>query len=254
MLGWGGLTAAAQQSPASTADDRAGPEGGELPAKVRDALAHIDDLVLNFDQPGFYAVLDFVRRSPQAPGFAQPPVVVSDWRTFLERPASLRGLAVTIEGVVGANKDPYRIAGSEGFVSQLELSRPGQPVNVTLILTPAAPDIPLGATIEVTGYFVMVRRYYGASRETYEAAVIVAPGPTSIGRALPAAPAVDNGLNWRWALGGVFGGLLLTWLLLRRAGRSSRTDVRTLQARSAAPQHLADELERWAEEEQRPGD
>jgi hypothetical protein len=71
-----------------------------LPAEVRAALERIEDLTFNFDQPGFYAVLEHVRSGSEMPLDASAQAL-SDWSVALERPASLRGAFVQVEGVIG---------------------------------------------------------------------------------------------------------------------------------------------------------
>ena len=83
------------------------PASHELPADLDQALTTIEDFTYDFDHPAYYRLLEFVQNSPQAPGFAAEPIAVDDWRTLIERPADYRGLPVTVEGVVGRNKDPY---------------------------------------------------------------------------------------------------------------------------------------------------
>lgn len=221
----------------------------ELPDAARAALAQTQDFAFNFDQPGFYAVLDFVAHSPRSPGFAQSPIEVKDWRELLERPVDFRGWPVTVEGIVGHNKDPYTLPSHPqlGPVGQLELSRTDQPLTCTLILTGNVADIPLGAAVTVTGYFVMIRQYHGPSGRVQQAALLVAPGPTAISKLLPR-PAETGGPDWRWITGALVVGLLITWVLLRRyAGR--RPSIGVLRASRAAPLSLANDLAKWADQE-----
>ena len=235
----------AQPAPSSTA-----PEAWELPDSVRSALAQVQDFTFNFDQPGFYAVLDFVAHSPHSPGFAQGPIEVQDWRQFLERPSDFRGRPVTVEGVVGHNKDPYTLPSHPalGPVGQIELSRADQPITCTLILTGSAIDIPLGAAVTVTSYFVMVRQYYGPSGRVQQAALLVAPGPTAISTRTPRVTE-SGGPDWRWVTGALVLGLLLTWVVLRHYARGGTRDVRTLRASHEPPVSLADDLAKWADDE-----
>ncbi|MEW6249433.1 MAG: hypothetical protein AB1716_02220, partial [Planctomycetota bacterium] len=228
-------TASTQLHDAGQATASAPAEVWELPADARAALAHIQDGAFNFDQPGFYAVLEFVKRSPQSPGFAQTPIVIADWRDLAERPADFRGRPVTIRGRVGRNKAPYGLHSRPelGLLSQLELRPAGDagwpaegshvagaqppggdnssdanlPLSATLILTEPAADIPLDAVITVTGYFVMLRsyhgppqRYGGASQRVHQAVLLVAPGPTVIERTASGSARTDD------RAGGAFGG------------------------------------------------
>ena len=221
----------------------------ELPDQVRAALAQAQDFTLHFDQPGFYAVLDYVKNNPHSPGSVQGPVEVTDWRDLLERPSDFRGRPVTVTGTVGHNKDPYVLESRRelGLISQLELGRADQPLTCTLIFTESAADIPLGATLTATGYFVLIRNYYGPSKRVQQAALVVAAGPTTVERPLPRA---ESGLaDWRWIAGAIAAGLVITLLLLWRASASGRRDYRGLRARQEAPTNLADDLAQWAEQQ-----
>ena len=224
----------------------------EVPADVRAEFAHAQDFAFNFDQPGFYAVVEFVKQRARSPGYLQTPIEVQDWRDLLERPNDFRGRPVTIEGLVGRNKAPYTLESHPelGSLWQLELRRPDEPITCTLILTGSAADIPLNASITVTGYFVLIRSYYDASNRVQQAALLVAPGPTTIGRVVPHVPA-PGVLDWRWIIVAAVVGLLLTVILLRRSVAARRRDYHTLQARHEAPTSLADDLAAWAGDEPR---
>ena len=68
---------------------------------------------MSFSNPGFYAVIDHVKRMKTSPGHAREPIQVEDWTALLERPVDFRGLPVTIEGVVGRKKSlAIRAAGA----------------------------------------------------------------------------------------------------------------------------------------------
>jgi hypothetical protein len=246
------LAACAHAQPPATAPTTSSTQpAGELPESVRAALAQTQDNVQNFDQPGFLAVLEFVSRSERSPGFAQTPIAVNDWRDLAERPNDFRGRPITISGVVGRNKNPWRLNSRPdlGLISQLELSRPDQPLAITLILTPSAGDIPVNSTITVTGYFVMLRSYHTATNRLQTAALIVAPGPTSIEQTGPAT-STSGEFDWTWVAIAVVGGLLLAGFVIRRAGRTSaRPDLHSLTARREAPVDLSQELDQWAEQD-----
>jgi hypothetical protein len=221
----------------------------ELPPEVQVALRSTQDLAFNFDQPGFYALVRWVQQMPHSPGFAQAPVEVTNWQDLLERPADFRGRVVTITGVVGRNKVPYTLRSAPDIapLSQLELHQPDQPLACTAILTQAATDIPLGTTVRITGYFLMVRQYYEDARHVRQAALVIAPGPTELSRAQPLAGGeYDNPLDWRWVLAAIGLGLLITILLLRWNARAPRTELRDLHASHAAPTSLAEDLAQWA--------
>jgi len=222
-----------------------------LPPPALRQLDSIEDFSFSFAQPGFYAVLEYVRAGGTIP--EQPPVAirVDDWRRFLERPADFRGMPVIVEGVVGRNsawrhlRPPYRDLGT---LWQIELRRRGQPIACTLILTAPAGDIPVGSTIRVAGLFVMVRRYYDAAGRKRQAALLVARGPTLVqttGRSEPTTPPA----LWSAALVVAIGGLLVVWLLLRRRATRSVPRLTTLKASRPAPFSVAEDLARWAADE-----
>lgn len=225
----------------------------ELPPDVCAALDRIQDFTFNFDQPGFYAVVESVAHGTLSPGHTEPPIEIEDWRDLLERPTDLRGRAVTVDGVIGRGKDPYRLNQRPdlGLLSQIELARPDQPLSCTLIFTQSVADLPLGATIRVTGYFVMIRQYHGPSGRAQQAALIVAPGPTSITRA-GGRPATSPELDWRWMLAAVALGALLTLILLRRTAGQRRREAHTLRSTAPAPLNLAHDLQDWAANEHPP--
>lgn len=238
--------AAAQERPPATQPQAT----WELPADTRAALDEIEDFTLGFDWPGFYAVVEHVQRSPNAPGHTQTPIEASDWRELMDRPNSFRGYPVTIEGTVGRNKDPYTLPRRPqlGPVTQLELHRADQPLACTVILTREASDIPLGATIRVTGYFVMVRKYLDRGGRDRYAALLVASGPTTISHATPGPSGA--GRHWWWMLGAVAVGMLVTIILMRRSAGGGRHNVHTLRSRGPAPLSLAGDLAGWADREE----
>ncbi len=224
----------------------------ELPADIRAALAQTRDFAFDFHQPGFYAVLEFVKNDPRSPGFAEQPINVADWRDLLERPSDFRGHPITIEGVVGSNRDPYALINRPqlGQLWQIQLQRDGQPLTCTLVFTQNSADIPLGAALTVTGYFIMIRQYHDRFGQARPAALFVAPGPTAITYGAPPM-ANRNQFDWRWMAGAVVVGLLITGFLMRRASRWSRRDPHVPRARHATPMNLADDLSEWAADESR---
>jgi len=231
----------------------------ELPANVQAALADIEDFSFSFVQPGFYALLEHLKTTHRPPGLLRPPLPIDDWTTLLERPADFRGLPLTIEGTVGRNKpwrfqqEPHRRLGT---LWQLELARADQPLSATVILTNDASDIPLDATIRVTGYFVMIRQYYSRTNRIRQAALLVADGPTVVSTAV-ARTAGRSGLNLLiGALVALTAALLVIWILLRRSVVHPRQSASALHASTRAPTSLADDLAAWAAEDsdQAPGD
>jgi hypothetical protein len=224
----------------------------ELPEEVHAALERVEDFSFSFAQPGFYAVLEYLKTTRDSPGHARPPVEVDDWTALLERPADFRGLPVTIEGVVGRNKawrfeqEAHRHLGP---VWQLELWHRDQPIAATVILTNDASDIPLGATIRVTGYFVMMRQYASRTARIHQAALLVARGPTIVSRPV-ARTHTGSTSSWIVALlVAATAGLVVVWVLLRRSVARSRTATQMPRASHAAPVSLADDLAAWAAEE-----
>jgi len=240
-------TANAQPSQPASATSRS----AELPADVLAALEAVEDFSFNFDHPAFYALLEHVKSSALSPGHAREPVEIEDWRILLERPADFRGEPITIEGVVGHNRawrhlrDEHRRLGT---VWQLELKRGDQPIACTVILTHEASDIPLDATIRVTGYFVMIRQYYSETNRVQQAALLVAQAPTLIARDVAGAPRSPRS-RWVWLVIVATGGLLAAWILLRRSTAGGPRDPRTLHAERSAPVSLADDLAAWAAED-----
>jgi len=226
----------------------------ELPARVRQALSTIQDSSFSFAQPGYYTLLEFAKDSPQPPGCARDPLIIDDWAALLERPADFRGLPLTVEGVVGHNR-AWRHEQPQyqqlGVVWQLELSHRDAPIDCTVICTDDASDIPLGATIQVTGYFVMIRQYYTESRRVRQAALLVARGPTSVTRAAAPAAAASHSTPVVWTAFTVAGtaGLLIAWILLRRATTAARRNLDALRPSGPAPLNLSADLAAWAAED-----
>jgi hypothetical protein len=252
--GWALLTAALWVCPAAAQTTRlaVSQPASELPSDVQVALDGIEDFSFSFAQPGFYAVIEHLKTTSSSPGHVRLPLEVDDWGVLLERPADFRGLPVTIEGVVGRNK-PWRFEQEEyrrlGTVWQLELWRADQPITATLILTNDASDIPLEATIRVTGYFVMIRQYYSRTNRIRQAALLLADGPTVVSRAI-ARTSTPSRLNLFIGLVvALTAALLVIWIVLRRSVARTRHATPALRASSHAPVSLADDLATWAAEE-----
>lgn len=247
-------SARAQQA-ADSGATAPGADSSVLPPAVAAQVATVRDLAFDFDQPGFYAVLDFVRGTPLPPAAVEASPRIEDWAELLERPRSFRGRLITIEGVVGHNK-AWTLAPDARppgpTVWQLELSgtRP-QPIAVTAILTQDAADIPLGATVRLAGIFMMIRQYHGRGGQTRQAALLVAPGPLSIERA--STPSASVGPTTGIALlAAAAVGLLIAWLLLRRTRPATRARSAALHAAHPAPMSLAADLADWARSNARP--
>lgn len=221
----------------------------ELPPDLDRELTAVQDFTYDFDQPAYYHLLAFVQNNPQAPGFGTEPARVNDWRVLVERPADYRGLAVTVEGVVGRNKDPYAHPRHPELrpVSQVELSRADQAVTCTIIFTQNVADIPVGSTIRATGYFVKINSFPRQSGEPGLSALIVASGPSQISRAV--ARGDQQGPDWRWMMLAILGGLVITVVMLRRTRRFRRHNLRELRPDSEPRLNLAADLAAWAERE-----
>ncbi len=225
----------------------------ELPEPLLAQLAAAEDYGFAFDFPGYYALLSHVRAARHSPGHTQSPLAIDDWTALAERPRDLRGMAVTIDGVVGRNKSYRHVRHPEiGTVWQLELTgTQPQPIACTVICTDNCDDIPLGAELRVTAYFVMMRQYHAQLGDAPRAAaLLVGTGPTAIATRAPRPAGAARG-DWRWLLAPLAAGLVLTWILLRRGARGPRRDYRALTATHAAPQSLAGELAEWADGEAR---
>ena len=222
----------------------------ELPGELLALLGTIEDFTYDFDHPGYYALFEFVQRNPLAPGFAVEPVVVEDWRVLLERPGDFRGRPITVTGIIGRNKDPYTHPRYPqlGQAWQVELRRLDQATTCTVIFTNDVSDLPVGATIRVTGYFVKINRYPTQSARPGLAALLIAPGPIEVSSAIPPR-ATQNGLDWRWMIAAIIVALAATLYLFRRSRQVARHDVHTLRASHGAPLSLADDLAEWAERE-----
>lgn len=211
------------------------------------------DFEFNYDQPAFYALLQRMREQSAFPPAGVEPRDVNDWREFLARPADFRGQIVRITGTLGRNKDSFRLLQRPdlGSLTQLELERAGNAVTATVVCTQDVADLPVGALLEVVGYFVLVRNYHTDSRRVAQSAVIVAPGPVSVSTA--AAPArtqtVPSGL-WIGLAVTLVAALAITWLLIRRAVRTPPMGLSGLQATEAAPFQITNDDESFT----KPGD
>ena len=232
----------------STQPPDAPPQTSTLPAELRAALHQVEDFTPRFDFPAYYALVEHVRHSAQPPGFAEPALGIADWSVLLETPSSFRGQALTLEGTIGRNKGArsYPNHPHAGTVYRLELSHRDAPLSTTVICTEDVSDLPLGATIEVTGYFLATRRYTSADGRVRHAGLIVARGPTVVARPNPIH--AKSKADWRWFAGFASAGLLIGWILLRSAvARRGPRDIHALRATHAAPSSLADDLAEWAD-------
>lgn len=241
--------AASAQSAATRGAAEDAPSSGvvnELPAEVQGLLARVEDLRFDFDQPAFYALVAHVRSHPP-PGHLGAATVVSDWRELLERPRDFRGHAVTVEGVVGRNRSLQLLSHPElGTIWQLELTSVTQPLACTVVLTSASDDVPLGATIRVTGYFLLNRQYHARAGQVRQAALLVAPGVSQIITA-GVAPEESSSFTSSWVVAALIVGMIAAWLMLRQRAQRPARDPAALHARHPAPQNLSADLAAWAE-------
>lgn len=222
--------------------------GSDLPAHVISALSSIEDFSFSFSQPGFYAVLSHIKTDVDSLDLSESATPIDAWTVLLERPAEFRGLPVTVEGTVGRNTQ-WQFEQPEhwalGPVWQLELTRRDQPIAVTLILTEDAGDIPLGATLRVTGYFVMMRNYYSATNRVQQAALLVGHGPTLISKPVGQVNQRSRPNHLIAIVAACTAGAFVVWLILRRSLSRGPHDLRELRASRPAPESLADDLAAW---------
>jgi hypothetical protein len=248
---WPPVAGAWQSQPTTAASP-----SGELPAEVLASLQGVEDFAFNFDHPAVYGLLEYLQNTPLSPGHVRQPVEIEDWRVLLERPSDFRGEPVVVEGLVGHNR-PWEYVGAEhpglGAVWQLEIERRDQPIACTVLLTHDAGDIPLRATIRVTGYFVMIRQYYSETKRVRQAALLAAQAPTLVAQAAPRT-ATEPARGWMWLIVVLTAGLLVTWILLRRSAIGGQRDLQTLHAEREAPMSLADDLAAWATGDETAGD
>lgn len=219
---------------------------------ARADLARIDDFSFSYAQPGFYGVLECVRRTGVARLDDAEPLAITDWKVLLERAADYRGRAIAVEGIVGRNtawKPLDERQRSLGTVWELQLHRDDQPLICKCILVGDAGDIPVGARVELAGVFIMIHQYYSESKRLRQAALLVGVGPTSVSHVAPrAAPSTNN--SQIAAIFALAAGLALAWFLLRRRmGGTALRDHRKLRAERGAPLTLADDLAAWARQE-----
>lgn len=221
-----------------------------LPPETQEALEAVEDFSFSFDSPGFRRLITHLKTRQPALDTVQTPLEIDDWTTLLERPADFRGLPITIDGIVGRNKvwrfeDPTLRA--LGPLWQLELWHPDQPITATVILTLDAADVPLGATIRVSGHFVMIRQYYSDTDRVRQAALIAGLAPTMISRS-ESKPLRNELRHTIGVIAALAVGLLLAWWILRRATRTRRVVSMPQPApRTPAPFSVADDLAAWAE-------
>lgn len=216
-----------------------------LPEDVRAALRGVADFTYDFAQPGYYALLEFAKRTGGVGGPQQLALAVDDWRVLLERPADFRGQLLELEGIVGRNKDPYTHAARPelGPVWQVELRQPGQPLACTVIFTNDVTDLPLGARVRLRGWFVKINRFPASGGKEGLSALIISPGPLMV--STEQAAGQREVVDWRWLLAAVIVGLAVAVYLMWRAGRPTRSGVEQLRTLYESPEDLREELSAW---------
>lgn len=224
----------------------------DLPPDLEKALDAVEDHTPSFDSPAFYALLRYVKNATLFFDPDAPPL--KDWQVLIERPASFRGRPVTVEGRVGRNSS-FHFQREEhkdlGPVTELQIANPGVPVSCRLVLTNDASDIPIGATVRVTGYFLMAHEYLAPNKRTMRAAVIIAKGPLQVTTTRTRPPLMPQP-GWSWLIGALIVGGIVGWIMLRQTAAENRADLRTLRARTSPTANVAEEFRNWAESEELP--
>lgn len=225
---------------------------GELPAALQQQLTELRDYELNFGQPPFYALLAHLQHSPAAPGRYQQPLTADDIPDLLARPGDFRGYPVRIHGTVGRSSSWKRNQGTAAGrpVWQLELQVPDSPVAATLILTESAADLPLGAEIEATAYFALVRSYYDTRQRLRHALLLVGHAPDQVTVRAPRPP--EPAPAWPAAVALSTGVAALLWILVRRWSRRGVT-ARPQRNPKPAAFSVADDFQSWAAEDDPAG-
>jgi hypothetical protein len=221
-----------------------------LPASLEAQLGHVEDFAPHFDFPAYYALVEHVKRQPEALGPQADPTVIEDWETILATPSAFRGQVVRITGGVGMNKPPHRYPNHPelGYLWQLELYQPESPLSATVICTSDVSDLPVDATITIDAYFLSIKTFQTPRGIERRSLVLVGIAPLAVettqavgqGRAEP---------DYAWVLAVVGGGLLIAWILLRRVNRTPVGSRDVLRARRAAPVNLSADLDAWASTE-----
>lgn len=220
----------------------------KLPAGVASELGKLQDFSFSYSQPGFYALIEQIKSS----GFSterESPLVIDRWTDLLERSADYRGRLITITGVIGRNS-PWQLIDERycdiGPVWELQLRSPQHPILCKCILLGDASDLPLGASVTVTGRFVMIQQYYGESKRLGHAALMIGIGPSVVIQSASAKPTVESNTPSPAFLVTVGGGLLVAFVIVRRAARPRATPLEAHRSPHPAPFSLADDLARWA--------
>lgn len=223
-----------------------------LPADVRAELTGVVDFSFSYDGPALDALLRFLRGgAPEA----VDPLVVERWSDLLERPRDFRGVPVTVHGVV-VRCSAWRFQQPDraqlGTIHELQLRREDQPIICKLVCTSDVSDLAIGSTVTATGYFLTIQQYYSETNRLHQAAVLVGVGPTRIESPAPRPSAVPEA---SWIVGilcALLGGLVVAWLLLRRAAARPEPPQRVLRAERPAPMNLSQDLADWARTQEPP--
>ncbi len=250
------VAATAQDISPATTQPAASEPAAELPAVLMKSLSKINDFALTVESEGYYALLKFVRDSEFDPGDLRGALEISDWQILLDRPKAYRGEPITIEGVVGRHRSWQSHAGRlKGFGTVWELDLRNidskYPISATVFLTGNADEIGIDATIQVTGYFVMIQQYPRRNQTLGQKIVLIAKGPTTVSRAAPPPPPpkVRDEKRWIWGGAAVMAALLVVWIIVRGSAKGGRTDTHALRATRRASMDLSDDLEEWADED-----
>lgn len=183
-----------------------------------DALTATTDYAFDYAQPGFYAMLDHLREAPLAPP-CDAAQNIADWRMLLDRSSQFRGVPVIIEGVIRRNSSWKHTRPEQekyGAVWELQLQNADQPLIAKVILTDNADDLPIGASIRVCAYFLMIQQYYSETNHLRQAAILVGRAPSAVISTTPVAPPTKS-LALPALIAIAVGGLLAWWLIRRSA-------------------------------------
>jgi hypothetical protein len=226
------------------------PAASPLPDSVRARLAEVSDFSFSYDGSALLALLRHLKSGTPGPAEVAE---TTRWSDLLERPADFRGIAVTVTGVAGRQHSwRYRQADRAdlGPIHELQLRRDDQPIVCKLVCTQDVSDVPVGAVVTMTGYFLTIQQFHSESNRLHHAAVIVGVGPTQVSTEVRETGSSAPSLPVYGILAAVAIGLLIAWFLMRRTPTRPSTAARALRAEHAAPMSLADDLAAWARDEE----
>lgn len=205
-------------------------------------LALVSDFVPHFDDAAFYGLLDLAADSTNRPdaALAITPTPVT-WDDLTERPAQFRGRLVRFRGIVESSRRFELARTTPGgdpdlrTLLQTEISTPGAAKIFTVISAQPGPPAAVRISVEVSGWFLKVRRFKTAGGGDSYGPVIVAS--TVLPLALPGKSSTDNQTRRALFLG--TGLLAIGWLMVRRLTRravrphTSPAPPRTIEAERA---------------------